>query len=53
MDEHRKQASSAAAACCVETEFTFEEVGEQFRGFFLLLPDEESFDAIFEAVNVK
>ena len=53
MEAHRQTASSAAAACCVETEFTFEEVGEQFRGFFLLLPDERSFDAIFDAVNVK
>jgi len=53
MEEHRKQASSAAAACCVETEFTFEEIGERFRGFFLLLPDAESFDAIFRAVRVK
>jgi chemotaxis protein CheC len=53
MDEHRKQASNAAAACCVETEFTFEEIGERFRGFFLLLPDSASFDAIFRAVNVK
>lgn len=53
MEEHRRQASSAAAACCVETEFNFEEIGERFRGFFLLLPDAESFDAIFAAVNVK
>jgi chemotaxis protein CheC len=53
MADHKKQASSAAAACCVETEFTFEEIGERFRGFFLLLPDEKSFDAIFDAVNVK
>ena len=53
MEDHRKQASSAAAACCVETEFNFEEIGERFRGFFLLLPDAESFDAIFAAVRVK
>jgi chemotaxis protein CheC len=53
MDEHKRQASSAAAACCVETEFNFEEIGERFRGFFLLLPDAESFDAIFAAVRVK
>lgn len=52
MEEHRKQASNAAAACCVETEFSFEEIGERFRGFFLLLPDTASFDAIFRAVNV-
>jgi chemotaxis protein CheC len=53
MDEHKRQAASAAAACCVETEFTFEEIGERFKGFFLLLPDAESFALIFEAVNVK
>ena len=53
MRAHKEQASSAAAACCVETEFTFEEIGERFRGFFLLLPDADSFDAIFAAVRVK
>ena len=53
MQAHKEQASEAAAACCVETEFTFEEIGERFRGFFLLLPDSESFDAIFRAVHVK
>lgn len=53
MDAHRKQAANAAAACCVETEFSFEEIGEHFRGFFLLLPDAASFDAIFRAVNVS
>lgn len=53
MEDHRRTASSAAAACCVETEFNFEEIGERFRGFFLLLPDAESFDAIFAAVRVK
>ena len=40
------------AACCVETEFSFEEIGERFRGFFLLLPDTKSFSAIFRAVRV-
>jgi chemotaxis protein CheC len=53
MEDHRQQASSAAAACCVETEFNFEEIGERFRGFFLLLPDAASFDMIFAAVRVK
>ncbi len=53
MEEHRREASSAAAACCVETEFNFEEIGEKFRGFFLLLPDAVSFDLIFAAVRVK
>lgn len=49
---HRDQASAAAAACCVETEFAFEEIGDRFRGFFLLLPDAPSFDAIFRAVQL-
>jgi hypothetical protein len=40
------------AVCCVETEFTFEEIGERFRGFFLLLPDSDSFTAIFRAVRL-
>ncbi len=53
MDEHKRQAASAAVACCVETEFTFEEIGERFRGFFLLLPDAKSFALIFAAVRVK
>lgn len=53
MEEHRRQAASAAAACCVETEFNFEEIGERFRGFFLLLPDADSFGLIFAAVRVK
>jgi chemotaxis protein CheC len=53
MATHKEQASNAAAACCVETEFSFEEIGERFRGFFLLLPDAESFDAIFRAVQVE
>ncbi|HEX2723507.1 MAG TPA: chemotaxis protein CheC [Gemmatimonadaceae bacterium] len=52
MDEHRRQAADAAAACCVETEFNFEEIGERFRGFFLLRPDAESFGLIFAAVHV-
>jgi chemotaxis protein CheC len=41
------------AVCCVETEFSFEEVGERFRGFFLLLPDPDSFSAIFRAVRLS
>jgi len=53
MEEHKRQAADAAAACCVETEFNFEEIGERFRGFFLLLPDAESFGLIFDAVRVK
>ncbi len=46
-------ASEAVAVCCVETEFSFEEVGERFRGFFLLLPDPDSFTAIFRAVRLS
>jgi chemotaxis protein CheC len=53
MEEHRREASSAAAACCVETEVTVEEIGERFCGFFLLLPDADSFNAIFAAVRVR
>lgn len=45
--------SAQTAVCCVETEFTFEEIGERFRGFFLLLPDPESFSAIFRAVRLS
>jgi chemotaxis protein CheC len=44
--------SGEIAVCCVETEFTFEEIGERFRGFFLLLPDSDSFTAIFRAVRL-
>jgi len=44
--------SDDIAVCCVETEFTFEEIGEKFRGFFLLLPDPDSFAAIFRAVRL-
>jgi chemotaxis protein CheC len=46
-------AAPEVVVCCVETEFSFEEVGERFRGFFLLLPDSESFGAIFRAVRVS
>jgi chemotaxis protein CheC len=45
--------SDDIAVCCVETEFSFEEIGERFRGFFLLLPDSESFGAIFRAVKLS
>lgn len=37
---------------CVESEFTMQEVGERLRGFFLLLPDAPSLDAILRAVRV-
>jgi chemotaxis protein CheC len=45
--------SDDIAVCCVETEFTFQEIGEKFRGFFLLLPDPASFAAIFRAVRLS
>ena len=51
----RKCAPTGAAdqsVCCVETEFRFEDIGEAFRGFFLLVPDSESLNAIFRAVRI-
>jgi chemotaxis protein CheC len=51
----RECASTSGAdqsVCCVETEFRFQEIGEAFRGFFLLVPDSESLGAIFRAVRV-
>lgn len=53
LDDCNAAAAPEVAVCCVETEFSFEEVGERFRGFFLLLPDSESFGAIFRAVRVS
>jgi chemotaxis protein CheC len=53
LDDCSAAAEPEVAVCCVETEFSFEEVGERFRGFFLLLPDGESFGAIFRAVRVS
>ena len=38
---------------CVETEFFLEEPAESLHGFFLLVPDPKSFDAIFRAVRVE
>jgi chemotaxis protein CheC len=37
---------------CVETEFFLEEPAESLHGFFLLVPDEKAFEAIFRAVRV-
>ena len=37
---------------CVETEFYMQEVGEHLRGFFLLLPDLASLQAILRAVRL-
>jgi chemotaxis protein CheC len=53
LDECDACKSDNVAVCCVETEFSFEEIGERFRGFFLLLPDSESFGAIFRAVKLS
>jgi chemotaxis protein CheC len=36
----------------VETEFTMQEVGERLRGFFLLLPDPASLQAILRAIRL-
>ena len=36
----------------VETEFSMKEVGEQLRGFFLLLPDPASLQAILRAIRL-
>jgi len=38
---------------CVETEFFLDEPAENLHGFFLLVPDPKSFDAIFRAVRVE
>ena len=37
---------------CVETEFEMKEPAENLRGYFVLVPDERSFEAIFSAVRV-
>jgi chemotaxis protein CheC len=37
---------------CVESEFYMHDVGERLRGFFLLLPDPASLQAILRAVRV-
>jgi chemotaxis protein CheC len=37
---------------CVESEFLMNDVGERLRGFFLLLPDPASLQAILKAVRV-
>ena len=37
---------------CVETEFEMREPSENLRGYFILVPDETSFEAIFSAVRV-
>jgi len=37
---------------CVESDFLVNDGGERLRGFFLLLPDAESLQAILEAVHL-
>jgi len=37
---------------CVETEFSLRDPAESLRGYFVLVPDETSFEAIFSAVHV-
>lgn len=37
---------------CVETEFAMKDPAESLRGYFVLVPDEASFEAIFSAVRV-
>ena len=37
---------------CVETEFVMKDPAESLRGYFVLVPDEGSFEAIFSAVRV-
>ncbi|MBX9927298.1 MAG: chemotaxis protein CheC [Gemmatimonadaceae bacterium] len=38
---------------CVESEFYMQESGERLRGFFLLLPDAASLQAILKAIRVQ
>jgi len=37
---------------CIESEFHMKDIGEQLRGFFLLLPDFASLQAILRAIRV-
>ena len=37
---------------CVESEFFLQDIGERLRGFFLLLPDYASLQAILKAIRV-
>lgn len=38
---------------CIESEFHMKDIGEQLRGFFLLLPDFASLQAILRAIRVS
>jgi chemotaxis protein CheC len=50
LGDHAPQTDSPIL--CVETEFFLEEPVESLHGFFLLVPDQSAFDAIFRAVRV-
>jgi chemotaxis protein CheC len=50
LGDHAPQVESPIL--CVETEFFLEEPVESLHGFFLLVPDQKAFDAIFRAVRV-
>jgi len=49
---HLQFGSSEDLVFCVESEFHMKEVDERLRGFFLMLPDPASLDAILRAVRV-
>ncbi len=51
LGDHAPQVESPIL--CVETEFFLEEPVESLHGFFLLVPDQTAFDAIFRAVRVE
>lgn len=51
LGDHAPRAESPIL--CVETEFFLEEPVESLHGFFLLVPDQKAFDAIFRAVRVE
>jgi len=36
----------------VETQFYLQEHGERLRGFFLLMPDQSSLDALLRAMRI-
>jgi hypothetical protein len=50
LGDHLPQVESPVL--CVETEFFLEEPTESLHGFFLLVPDQKAFEAIFRAVRV-
>ena len=44
--------SEAEQVFVVETEFTMQDLGERLRGFFLLLPDPASLQAILRTIRL-